>query len=230
MGSYVMQGFLALAKQMSYTARMNTHHSEIAISDTSGPRRRTGGRSARIRTTVFEATIRLLQEKGYEAFSFATIGEQTGVHETTLYRRWKTKEQLVAEATASLVEQDIPIPDTGAFRSDLIQLLQSLRLFMQSAAGQAIIQIGLASRNVPTIGSLSQGYWQRRSALLRPLFERAIARGELSPQTDLSLLFEMLVGVFYVRLSLLREPMDETLPERIVDLVLSGVSESPPTP
>lgn len=42
-------------------------------------------------------------------------------------------------------------------------------------------------------------------------------------------LIEMLVGVFYVRLSLLREQLDETLPERIVDLVLSGVGESPPT-
>ncbi len=227
--SYLLQDFLALAKRMSYTECMNTHHSANAIPATPGPRRRSGGRSARIQAAVFEATIRLLQEKGYEALSFATIGEQTGVHETTLYRRWKTKEQLVAEATASLVAQDIPIPDTGALRSDLIQLLQLLRVFMQSAAGQAIIQIGIASRNVPMIGSLYQSYWRRRSALMRPLFERAIARGELSPQTDLSLLFETLVGVFYVRLSLLREQLDETLPERIVDLVLSGVGENPPT-
>ena len=218
-----MQVFLALAKYIGYTECMNKHHSEVVIPATPGLRRRTGGRSARIQTAVFEATIRLLQERGYEAFSFATIGEQTGVHETTLYRRWKTKEQLVAEATASLVEQDIPIPDTGAFRSDLIHLLQSLRLFMQSTTGQAIIEVGLAARNVPTIGVLSQRYWQRRNALIRPLFERAIARGELSAQTDLSLLFEMLIGVFYVRLSLLREPMDEALPERIVDLVLSGM-------
>lgn len=130
---------------------------------------------------------------------------------------------------ASLVVQDIPIPDTGALRSDLIQFLQRLCVFMQSTSGQAIIQIGLASRNVPTIGSLYQNYWQQRSALMRQLFERAIARSELSPQTDLSLLFEMLVGVFYVHLSLLQEPVDETFPERIVDLVLSGVGEGPPT-
>jgi AcrR family transcriptional regulator len=208
---------------------MNTPHPVKTIDASPSPRRRTGGRSARIQATVFEATIQFLQEQGYEAWSFATISERTGVHESTLYRHWKTKEHLVVEATASLVAQDIPIPDTGALRSDLIQLLQSLDVFMQSAAGQAIIQIAIASRNVPTIGSLYQSYWRRRSVLMRPLFERAIARGELSPQTELSLLFEMLIGVFYVRLSLLREPVDETLPERIVDLVLSGVGENPPT-
>ncbi len=224
-----MQGSLALARQSSYTERMNTPHPGNTIPATPGPRRRTGGRSASIQATVFEATIQLLQEQGYEAWSFASIGERTGVHETTLYRRWKTKEQLVIDAVASQVAQDIPIPDTGALRSDLIQLLQSLRTFLESAVGQALIQTGIAAGNVPAISTLSKDYWQRRSTLLRPLFERAIARGELSAQTDIPLLFEMLIGVLYVRLFLLREPLDETLPERIVDLALSGVYIGKPT-
>lgn len=51
--------------------------------------------------------------------------------------------------------------------------------------------------------------------------------GEISPQTDIPLLFEALTGVFYVRHFLLAEPLDEMLPEPIVDLVLSGVSKRP---
>jgi len=199
---------------------MNTPDSQASP----GPRRRTGGRSARIQAAVFEATIQLLQEQGYEAWSFASIGERTGIHETTLYRRWKTKEQLVIDAVASQVARDIPIPDTGALRSDLIQLLQSLRTFLESAVGQAIIQTGIGARNVPAISTLSKDYWQRRSTLLRPLFERAIARGELAARADIPLLFEALIGALYVHQFLLREPLDETLPERIVDLILSGVS------
>ena len=49
----------------------------------------------------------------------------------------------------------------------------------------------------------------------------------MKPETDISLLLETLIGVFYARLFVLREPVDETIPERIVDLVLSGVSGSP---
>ena len=51
---------------------------------------------------------------------------------------------------------------------------------------------------------------------------RAVARGELSPQTDFQLLLETLISVFYIRPFVFNEPLDETLPERIVDLVLSG--------
>jgi predicted nucleotidyltransferase len=77
---------------------------------------------------------------------------------------------------------------------------------------------------------LCKDYWQRQGTLWRPLFERAVARGEISEQTDIALLLEILLGVFYSRLFLLKEPIDETLPERIVDLVLSGVSDFSPTP
>jgi AcrR family transcriptional regulator len=217
-----MQESLALAEPASYTRYMNTHRPANMSEALPGSRRRTGGRSARIQAAVFEATIQVLQEKGYETLSFAIISERTGVHETTLYRRWKAREQLVVDAVASRVAQDIPTPDTGAFRSDLIQLLHFLRAFLLSPVGQALIQTGIGARNVSAISTFSKDYWQRRSKLLRPLFERAIGRGELSAQTDVPLLFEMLIGVLYVRLFLLGESLDETLPERIVDLLLSG--------
>src|SRR5689334_25219964 len=92
-------------------------------------RRRPGGRSARVQDAVFEATFQLLEEKGYEGLSIASIAERAGVHETSLYRRWKTKEQLVLDAVNHRVAQEIPAPDTGALCSDLVAVLQSLRLF-----------------------------------------------------------------------------------------------------
>src|SRR6266700_2043671 len=103
---------------------MNPHHPHTtpteatpATGESAGVRRRPGGRSARVQAAVFVATIQLLQEKGYEALSFATVAERAGVHETSLYRRWKTKEQLVINAISGQVAQNIPVPDTGAFRS-----------------------------------------------------------------------------------------------------------------
>jgi hypothetical protein len=78
------------------------------------------------------------------------------------------------------------------------------------------------SRSAPSIGSFPKNYWQHRYPYLRPMFDRAVARGELSPQTDLQLLFEMLLGVLFVRTFMLGESLDETLAERIVDLMLAG--------
>jgi AcrR family transcriptional regulator len=215
---------------------MNTQHPGSvpanitpATSCAAGPHRRPGGRSARVQAAVFEAVISLLQEKGYEALSFATIAERAGVHETSLYRRWGTKELLVIEAVSSQVAKDIPVPDTGTLRSDLIQLLQHLRTFLQSAVGQAIAQTAIVTTHVPALCSFHNDYWHHRRAHLQIVFDRAITRGELSPQTDPQLILETLIGVFYVRIFVLNEQVDETVPERMVDLVLSGVGISKPT-
>ncbi|MBO0791966.1 MAG: TetR/AcrR family transcriptional regulator [Ktedonobacteraceae bacterium] len=205
---------------------MKIHHSSStsAASAFSCVRRRPGGRSARVQAAVFEATIQLLQEQGYEALSFASIAARAGVHETSLYRRWKTKEQLVLDAVSSQVERDFSVPDTGSFRSDLLQLVQYMRDFLLSSVGQVIVQMAIASRHAPGICGFHKGYWQRRRPYLQPLFDRAAERGELPPQADCQLIFEMLLGVLCVRDFVLEEPLDETLPERIVDLVLTGVS------
>src|SRR5690348_14075796 len=116
-----MQRFLHEEGIWHILVPMNIHHSDREqssttpeTSDMAGPRRRPGGRNARIRAAVFEATFRLLEEKGYEALSFAAIASCSGVHEATLYRRWKTKERLVIAAANHRIRDDIPVPDTGS--------------------------------------------------------------------------------------------------------------------
>lgn len=75
----------------------------------------------------------------------------------------------------------------------------------------------------PELCAFRQEHWRHRRSRLQVLFDRAIARGELSPQTDFQLLVETLIGVLYVRFFVVNESVDETLPEQVVDLVLSGV-------
>jgi AcrR family transcriptional regulator len=189
-------------------------------------RRRPGGRSARVQVAVFEATFQLLlEERGYERLSMASIAERAGVHETSLYRRWKTKEQLVLDAVNHRVAQDIPVPDTGSLRSDLIAVLQSLQLILQSRVGQALFQTAVATLHLSELCTLRQEHWRRRRAHLQILFDRAITRGELSPQVDCQILLEMLSGIIYMRLFVVNEPVDKMFPERIVDLILSGTNQ-----
>ena len=189
-------------------------------------RRRPGGRSARIQAAVFEAICQLLEEDGYEMLSMASIAERSGVHETSLYRRWKTKEQLVLDAINRRVAQELPVPDTGALRSDLVAVVQSLQLFLQSRVGQALFQTAGATLHVPELRVLRQEHWRQRRTHLQILFERAIARGELSPQVDNQLFLEMLSGIISMRFFVVNEPVDEILSERVVDLILSEAKPS----
>src|SRR5512144_909234 len=89
----------------------------------SAARRRPGGRSARVRASVLEAAFAVLRETGSEAFSIADVAARSGVHETSIYRRWGTKSALILEASLHFAQGAIAIPDTGALRTDLIALL-----------------------------------------------------------------------------------------------------------
>ncbi len=187
------------------------------------PRRRLGGRSARVRAAVFEAALQVLQEQGYASTSVAAIAKRAGVHETSIYRRWGTKEALLAEAGLARAAEVIPVPDTGTLRSDLVHLLQELRVFFQSPLGGALIQLLASAQDTPELIAARQTYWRGRFALVKGIFEHAVQRGEISASLEPHLVTELLIGPLYVRLLLTSEPLPVPLPEQIVDLVLHGI-------
>src|SRR5688572_33420223 len=88
-----------------------------------GPRPRPGGRSARVRSAVLEATLELLAERGYDGAEVPEVARRAGVHPTTVYRRWGTKSRLVGEALLERSRPLTPTPDTGSLRPDLGRLL-----------------------------------------------------------------------------------------------------------
>ncbi len=211
-----------MAKQQS-----SSHEAfeEINVQEQNTPKRRPGGRSARIRAAVLEATMNVLQERGYEATSIAEIAKLAGVHETSVYRRWGTRETLMVEAVLARTEEVVQIPDTGELRSDLILFLQRLRVFFLSPLGAAITQLLASTRNDPQMTTARQAYWKKRFLLVKGIFERAMQRGEIAMSLDPQFLIEVFAGPFYVRLFLTGDPLHPELPEQIVDLVLPGVKE-----
>ncbi len=186
------------------------------------PQRRPGGRSTQVQVAVFNATMELLLTESYDAITIAEIASRSGIHETSIYRRWKTKEALIMEVLLKRAQEMFPIPDTGSVRSDLRQWLQAVTAFLQSPLGETIVQINIVSLHVAAMAPERQHYWQSRFEQFNMIVARAQARGELPPQTDGHLLLRTLIGPLYVQMFLLNQPLDETLPERIVDLVLSG--------
>src|SRR3954469_15131123 len=96
---------------------------------------RPGGRSARVRTAVLEAVEAVLGEQGYAAVTVDGVAERAGVHKTTVYRRWATKEALVADALRERSRVAVPIPDTGTLLGDLTALARSVATNIGSAEG-----------------------------------------------------------------------------------------------
>ena len=86
------------------------------------PRRRPGGRSARVRAAALEATLAELAESGYPELTLARVASRAGVNKTTLYRRWGTREALVLDAMLELAGEGVKIPDTGSLHGDLLAI------------------------------------------------------------------------------------------------------------
>ncbi|WP_120771012.1 TetR family transcriptional regulator, partial [Mycobacterium syngnathidarum] len=55
-------------------------------------------RGAKLRTLVLDATIARIEAVGIDNVRIADIAEAAGVHETSLYRRWKTLSRLLVDA------------------------------------------------------------------------------------------------------------------------------------
>jgi AcrR family transcriptional regulator len=109
---------------------------------------RPGGRTARTRQAVHDAVRDLLSEPGAE-LSIPAVAARSGVHATTIYRRWSTIDSLLLDIAVEDVTRSSPVPATGDLEVDLTvyvrQLLTAIRergrlAFLQvllSAAGQA---------------------------------------------------------------------------------------------
>ena len=189
------------------------------------PARRPGGRSARVRADVIAATLAELGERGYAALSLESIARRAGVHKTTLYRRWGTREELVLDAMLERAGAHISVPDTGSLRGDLLELART------AAANAASPEVAAMARAVaaesPRDGRLAAAnrrFWAERLALDGAMVERAIERGEVAAGTEPVRVIEAVIGPIHLRLLLTGEPVDDSFLEEIVDVVVDGVA------
>lgn len=171
---------------------------------------RPGGRSARVRAAVLDATLQLLAERGYDGTELPEIARRAGVHPTTVYRRWQTKSRLVGEAMLEAPAPLIPTPDTGALETDLLQLLTGAAALIQGAPVRALFEvlIGDGSDPAPEVAHARDWFWSVRVASAREVVDRAVARSELPPGADPETVVEYLVGPAFLRVVLMGRSLD----------------------
>ncbi|WP_040699925.1 TetR/AcrR family transcriptional regulator [Nocardia vinacea] len=187
-------------------------------------RRRTGGRSARVRQAVLDATLQLAAEDGPDAVSIPEVARIAGVHETSIYRRWGTREHVILDALLSYSSQQLPIPDTGTVREDLIDFARSIATYQASPLGIALARAMAVAEDDSVLASNRIQFWQSRFDLARVMIDRGVARGELPETVDAAMALEALIAPVHFRALLTRQPVDEPFLARVVDQLLHGIS------
>lgn len=164
-------------------------------------RRRPGGRSSETAARVRAATLALLAEQGYERLQLPEVAVRAGVNKSTVYRRWPSKPQLVAELLGAMADERVPNPDTGALVTDLELMLSRVADVLRTPAVRAVIRAVITlAEDDPEADSVRRTFWARQFDDAAPVIERAIARGELPTGTDHRAFLERAFGPLYFRI------------------------------
>jgi AcrR family transcriptional regulator len=179
---------------------------------------RPGGRSGRVRTAVLQAALKLLGERGYEATTLPEVARRAGVHPTTIYRRWHSKQGLLTDAMLVYAAENIPTPDTGSLRCDLEQLLRQVINALAEQPVRALLSAVVADATAAssTIAAERTRYWQERFSHAAVIVERAIERGDLAHNVDAYDLIEYLVAPAYMRALLTGRGLDDSFVDQQV--------------
>ncbi|MEV0591373.1 TetR/AcrR family transcriptional regulator [Nonomuraea cavernae] len=171
---------------------------------------------------IFDATLWLVAEKGYDGLTVEGVAERSGVNKTTIYRWWPSKAALLG---AALVEADVlgfEPPDTGSLRGDLVALVEGVRRLLTEppASDIAVAALGAAVRHPELDG---RRFFIDRFVRERQIFERAVRRGELAESVDPMLVVDLLAGVVWVRAVFRGLPVPDGFAAEAVSAVLDGV-------
>jgi AcrR family transcriptional regulator len=144
---------------------------------------------------LMDATLAELELHGYGGLTTAAVARRAGVSTATLYRRWRSKEDLVLGAARDWAENLGPDRDTGALRSDLSLLLHDKAAALEGASGRLLRAVlGEAAHNQALADALFDDFVLPLQDRVLAVVERAVARGEIPPVADPLVVAEMVIG------------------------------------
>jgi AcrR family transcriptional regulator len=153
-------------------------HETEPVRTSRGGRPRDPSRDGVIRAAI----LHLLAEVGYGALTMDAVAAEAGVGKATIYRRWRTKQDLVVDTICELNQTTVTAPDTGSLEADLREVLYTVVGVMNGPIGAATRALLSTVPHHPALGEAfgdgPVGVWR---CAFEQVFARAEARGELRP-------------------------------------------------
>jgi AcrR family transcriptional regulator len=178
---------------------------------------RPGGRSARVREAVHEAVLALLHERSWEELGISAVAERSGVHQATIYRRWRSMPVLLDDVVAEHLTRSAPLPDTGSLHGDLEAYAEGVADGLTGPFRVLILRAAMVDLDAGDTAGLA-GALTERSRQLQAMLDRARARGETPPALDE--LIEILLAPLYFD-ALFGRPGGPARTRRLVDRLLA---------
>ena len=173
------------------------------------------------------AILQLLADVGYGALTMDAVAAEAGVGKATIYRRWRTKQDLVVDTISDLNAAEAQSPDTGSLEGDLRQMLHLLVGVVNGPTGAATLSL---LSTVPRHPALAEAFRNGPLAVWRQSFEKvwenAEARGEIGPGFRTSVAAESISALLVQRWLLTGRPVDEAYADEVLDTVIMPLARA----
>ncbi len=176
-------------------------------------------RDPAVDAAIRKAALELTAESGYKGMSIEGIAARSGVAKQTIYRRYRTKGEIILDALATDVSRTLPVPDTGNLRDDLDAMLRMTFSVLNGAPGainRALMTEALQDEEFAT--QFRERHIKVRRDVLREILTRARARGEVG-YGNLDFLIDLAFGAMWYRLLVRHAPLDGAYASEIADAI-----------
>ena len=156
------------------------------------------------------------------------MAARAGVGKSTIYRRWRTKDELVLELLMELAAPHIEVEAADDTRGELVAATMNVVRALTETAFGPVLRALLAQIAInPAIGDPFRATVVRaRRDAIAAVGRRGIARGDLRVGVDTAIATELLVGPAYFRL-IFGGTLDRAFAEAVVDAFIEGFGTGP---
>jgi AcrR family transcriptional regulator len=178
-----------------------------------------------------DAALAALSESGYDRMSMDDVASRAGVGKAAIYRRWSSKEMVVAEAIAHWRRKlgNVQPPNTGSLRGDIDALVAGFPEYSETYSSTMGVVLGVATAatgNPALAAALEDLVLAQPRRIMRVVLDQAVARGEIPKSRELSLVPDIVLGLTVVR-AMTARPADRLYIRRVMDEVILPLATAP---
>jgi AcrR family transcriptional regulator len=180
---------------------------------------------------ILRAAADLLAEGGVAGLTMSAVIERSGVARATVYRRWPTREAMIAGALRE-VKGRPPFPLSGDLKEDVANAVQQARAILATGRFQAILP------------ALVQEFLHEGEAAASRTFDRVApnhrrvadeydglaAKAGLRADIDGALVSDIAIGALLCRLLSTGRPPSQGVADQLLDVILYGILPRPERP
>ncbi|MEU0073444.1 TetR/AcrR family transcriptional regulator [Streptomyces sp. NPDC006332] len=180
-------------------------------------------RGAVLERAILDAALEQLSTVGWKGLTMEGVaaGAQTG--KAAVYRRWPSKEDLVADALHAALPRIEEVPDLGDVRADLLALCRRTRDAMFSRPGLALRAVihecdPVQAERLHAV--IIKGLVEPTVQLLREVVTRGIERGEVRSDAANGYVFDAIPAMMMYRSKVCASEWSDRDLEEVIDQLM----------